>query len=183
MRVLRRFCYGTIAGLTGAAAMHVFRLWWEMATCHRQRDAIFGFDRAADMESAYFIFGWLSRKRLSQQKAAQLGLAFHHGYGALLGALYAATHAHASWLSKGGGSAFGAVLWLCADEIPISLVGISGPCEKSVASHASALAAHIVFGVTVEQMLGSAIPAAAVFCGRFRTYNDLRSMRDRGRNI
>jgi hypothetical protein len=61
------------------------------------------------------------------------------------------------WIAQSSGVAPGALLWIGADELPISLTGISDPFRRSIASHASALIAHVVFAVTVDQMVrGSA---------------------------
>lgn len=62
--------------------------------------------------------------------------------------------ARGRWLHKGRGAVFGALLWLCADEIPISFSGVSNPFKKSAVSHGSALAAHLLFGITVATLFG-----------------------------
>ncbi len=46
---------------------------------------------------------------------------------------------------------FGAALWLGADEVAVPLFGLSGPPFAYPAStHASALAAHLVYGATAD---------------------------------
>ena len=49
------------------------------------------------------------------------------------------------------GIPFGAALWLAADEIGVPAAGLAkGPAEYPVSKHASALAAHLVYGATTE---------------------------------
>lgn len=151
--MIRDVWRGTVAGLAGSAVMHGFRLWWEITTGDCPRHAVFGFDREADVQSAQLLYLWFSDERPSEQQAARFGLALHYLYGAVLGSLYAVALPRNNWLGKSGGSPLGALLWLCADEIPISAAGISNPFRRSVASHGSALAAHLLFAATVENTL------------------------------
>src|SRR6516162_2137479 len=72
----RNLYYGAIAGLTGSALMHAFRIWWERYTRHRSRDAIFGFDREADVCSAWMLLAWVP-DTISEETAARVGLALH----------------------------------------------------------------------------------------------------------
>jgi hypothetical protein len=148
---------GLLAGLLGSAAMHVFRLGWEAVMNRDPRKGIFGFDREADVNSIYFMCRCISLERPPEIRAGRTGLALHYVYGASLGALYALTKPRVRWIARSSGVAPGALLWIGADELPISLTGISDPFRRSLASHASALLSHVVFAVTVDQMVrGSA---------------------------
>jgi hypothetical protein len=137
--MLRKILYGSLAGLAGSAAMHAFRLFWELEYC--DKDGIFGFDREADVNSARLLYFWISQESLSECHAARVGLALHYAYGAMLGSLYGVTRDRPGRFGKGMASRLGVLLWLCADEIPISLSRISNPFRKSIASHAGALTA------------------------------------------
>jgi hypothetical protein len=157
MPVLRTVSRGLLAGLVGSAAMHIFRLGWEAVMNRDPRKGIFGFDNKADVNSIYLICRCISLERPPELRAARTGLALHYVYGASLGTLYALTKPRVPWLARSSGVAPGALLWIGADELPISLTGISDPFRTSIASHASALIAHVVFAVTVDQMVrGSA---------------------------
>ena len=151
--MLRKLWEGGLAGLAGSAAMHAYRLGWEFATEHRARDGIFGFDREADVNSARLVYGLIVEKDLSEQDAARAGLGLHYAYGAVLGALYATAGGKDGRPRNMPASALAVLLWLCADEIPISLTGVSNPFRKSAASHLSALAAHLLFAITVRNAL------------------------------
>lgn len=132
--------------------MHGLRACWETAVKDRTREGIFGFDLEADVCSARLLYACFSHNWLSDRQASSLGLALHYAFGAFIGTLYAGTGWGERWFDKSG-VAFGSVLWLGADEIPISLSGISHPFKRGMASHASALVVHIAFGITLEQML------------------------------
>jgi uncharacterized membrane protein YagU involved in acid resistance len=153
MPILNALSRGLLAGLVGSAAMHIFRLGWEAVTNCDPRKGIFGFDREADVNSVYVIYRYISRERPPELRAGRTGLGLHYVYGASLGALYAFTKPHVRWIARWSGVASGALLWIGADEVPISLTGISDPFRRSIASHASALAAHVVFAVTVDQIV------------------------------
>ena len=150
-----KFAKGAAAGLAGAAAMHAFRIAWERIAPDRVRDGMFGFDREADIDSAQWISGLLFREPLRIETAARLGLTLHYVYGALLGAAYAAARTWAAPISTARGIPAGVVLWLAADEVPITLSGISNPVERSAASHLSALCAHLLYATTIENILRS----------------------------
>jgi hypothetical protein len=132
--------------------MHAFRIWWERYTRHRSRDAIFGFDREADVCSAWMLLAWVP-DTISEETAARVGLALHYLYGTSLGCMYASVRNPKGWFSKMAGIPLGIALWLCADEIPIALSGISNPFRKSTASHGGALAAHLLFAAALEDVL------------------------------
>ena len=54
-------------------------------------------------------------------------------------------------LAAAAGLPFGAAVWIVADEIGVPLAGLSKPpTEYPLRDHASAFAAHLVFGVTTE---------------------------------
>lgn len=152
MPILRTLCQGMLAGLAGSAVMYGFRLWWEVVTDHRKRCAIFGFDHEADVNGARFLACWI-RGSLPEHQAARLGIGLHYAYGAMLGSLYPPARDRSGRFGRASGVPFGVVLWLCADEIPVALSGISNPFRKSAASHAGALLAHVVFATTVENTL------------------------------
>ncbi len=121
--------------------MHGFRILWEAAIGKDGRHTIFGFDPESDINAARYASRLLTRSTLDDRQSGQVGIAMHYAFGAALGIVYTLASRQ-----KDSGGLFGSFLWLCADEIPISASGISDPFKKSAASHASALAAHLIFG-------------------------------------
>jgi hypothetical protein len=156
MRSLRNLWIGTAAGLVGSAAMHGFRLVWEAALSHDSRDGIFGFDREADINAARRAYALFADDILPEPVARRWAIAMHYGLGATFGIFYVLSGA-----PRLSAATLGALLWIGADEIPISLSGISDPSAKSIASHAGALASHLLFGIAVTQTLRALMPIGA----------------------
>ena len=77
----------------------------------------------------------------------------HHAFGATLGAVYGAAAARFPRIAAGGGLPYGAFVWLTATEAGVPLAGLSKhPAEYPLERHASSLATHLVFGLTVERV-------------------------------
>jgi hypothetical protein len=155
----RQLIVGAVAGLAGAAAMHGFRALWNSVVGESTRNGIFGLDREADINSVRMLRGALRDPAISDAKAESVALRLHYAYGCSAGVFYALCGKRVALLRMGSGTAFGGVLWLVGDELPISIFGVSNPRTKSLASHGSALAVHLQFGAAVE--------SAVSLCGLF----------------
>ena len=96
---------------------------------------------------AHIVFGC----ELSDADKKWAGPAVHYAFGTSMGALYGALSEKLPVVSAGRGTAFGTALWLGADEIAVPATGLSGPATESpLSSHASALAAHLAYGLTTD---------------------------------
>lgn len=153
MGLLRDFLKGAAAGLAGSAAMHAFRITLERIRPDHFRDGIFGFDREADVAAAQLLCEPALGELLPAESAARLGLTLHYIYGSLLGACYGVARARSPRISTAWGIPAGVALWLVADEVPIAVTGIANPFDKTLASHVSALAAHLLYATTMENTL------------------------------
>ena len=79
------------------------------------------------------------------------GALVHYAFGAAVGAIYGAAAARTPDVTAWAGLPFGATVWLIADEMGVPLTGLSKPpTEYPLSDHASAFAAHLVYGVTTE---------------------------------
>lgn len=79
------------------------------------------------------------------------GQVTHYVFGATTGALYGAAAEMLPKVSIGTGLAFGAAVWLVADEIIVPAAGLSrSASEYPLSKHAYALASHLVYGATTE---------------------------------
>lgn len=137
---IKRMLLGAFGGLAGSLGMHLFRIAWEHTTSHRAEDGIFGFDHEADVNSARLAAALFRECSLKESCAANVGMGLHYAYGSALGvACSCLLHEIDSPLL------LGSMLWLIADEIPISLCTISNPIRKSVASHTGAFLSHYVY--------------------------------------
>lgn len=88
---------------------------------------------------------------LSREEKHKAGQAVHYGFGTMTGAVYGALAEEFPRTTKAAGTAYGAALWLLADEIAVPAAGLApGPTRVPLTTHVSALAAHLVYGATAE---------------------------------
>jgi hypothetical protein len=85
----------------------------------------------------------------SEKKAA--GPAVHYAMGTASGAIYGVSAEFAPEVTVGAGLPFGTAVWLVADEVLVPALGLSKPPTKTpISKHASALASHLVYGLTAD---------------------------------
>ena len=144
---------GLLAGVAGSGVMHAFRAIWELAIDNQQGSGLYGLDHEADVKGARLVNAILSRKPLTEPEAAKLGMLLHYALGAGLGFCYGLASPYRRKRDWRHGAALGAALWVFADWVPISLSGIYAPVKKTFASHAGALATHVLFGMVVERLV------------------------------
>jgi putative membrane protein len=88
---------------------------------------------------------------LTEDEKASAGPAVHYAFGATMGAVYGLLSEVAPVTAIGWGMPFGAALWLAADEVAVPAFGLSkSPAEYPASTHASALASHLVYGLSVD---------------------------------
>ena len=150
--ITKQIIRGALAGIAGAGAMQWFRVFWLMLVGKNPRHGIFGFDREADVTSVQMLSTALLDRRVPADEAERIALALHYAYGCAAGVFYVLVANRSSAVRTGQGTAFGTLLWLLGDELPISISGISNPLKKSPASHASAFAVHLLFGAVLESI-------------------------------
>jgi putative membrane protein len=105
----------------------------------------------ATMKTADKLAADLLGKKLTKEQKKKLGPAVHYIFGAATGALYGALAEHVPEVTAAEGVPFGTAVFVGADEIAVPAFGLSkAPTEYPLSTHASALAAHIVYGITTE---------------------------------
>jgi hypothetical protein len=88
---------------------------------------------------------------LSRDEVATWGNRVHWVYGIHWGSVYATVGVPRSLLS---GFGYGAALWVGSDELLLWALGVAGkPTDYPLSVHASALAAHLVYGGVLGTML------------------------------
>jgi len=88
---------------------------------------------------------------LTRHEKQTAGPAVHYAFAALMGGLYGAVAEKAPIVSMAAGMPFGAGLWFGADELAVPGLGLAPkPSETPASTHMSALAAHLVYGVTTD---------------------------------
>jgi len=105
----------------------------------------------ATVKAASAVSETIAHHTLTYDEKKVAGPIVHYLFGSAIGALYGAAAEFSPMTAKGWGVPFGAAVFVGADEIGVPLAGLSDPPNKVPAStHASALAAHFVYGATTD---------------------------------
>ena len=145
---------GAAGGLAGAFAMNQFQT--AIAAIGRKVSGGRGQgsrsqDEAATVKTARAISRKLFDHELTRSEKKWAGPAVHFALGGLLGATYGALSKTAPVTKKGLGTAYGAAVWLGADEIAVPAFGLSrSPDQYPAGVHLQALASHAVFGLATD---------------------------------
>lgn len=93
----------------------------------------------------------VSGDKLSEGEKEKAGTLLHYAYGTSMAVAYGAAAELVPSVTAGRGLAYGAAVWLGADEVVTPFLGLSkGAVEYPVSVHAYALASHLVYGLTAE---------------------------------
>jgi putative membrane protein len=143
---------GAAAGVLGSWAMNHFQALLSRASqSGRQQQQQQSSDEAATVKAAREVSRRVFHQELADSEKGTAGEIAHYAMGVVSGAMYGTTAAAFPAASAGLGLAFGTALWLIADETMVPALGLSkGPMEYPISSHASALASHLVYGVTTD---------------------------------
>jgi uncharacterized membrane protein YagU involved in acid resistance len=108
-------------------------------------------DEPGSMQAASAIAEPLLGRPLSEREKEIAGPVAHYLFGAAAGAVYGMAAEIDPSATRGAGIPYGIGVWLVADEIGMHAAGFAtSPRDYPLSRHASALATHIVFGLTVE---------------------------------
>lgn len=110
-------------------------------------------DNAAE-RTANLVSVSVADQPLSNKEKDLGGTIFHYAFGATSGAIYGAAAQVFPPVRIGAGLPYGAAIWLIADETVVPFLGLSKHAlQYSPATHAYALAAHLVYGLTTDAVL------------------------------
>lgn len=158
--VLRGLAAGLIGGLVASWTMNQFqtltsKLMKEMEKSRggqkkkEEQDKKEGDD--ATVKAASAISEGIFDHKLTKSEKKVAGPAVHFALGTITGGFYGVAAELAPIISVGAGLPFGAVFWLAADEAAVPALGLSKPpTEYPLSAHASALASHLVYGLTTD---------------------------------
>ena len=164
---LRGAAAGAIGGIVGSAAMVLFNHALastgfgrsDVGQHHQDRradakpndsDGTIA-DEPASRKAASAAAEALAGRPLNEREKDLGGSLFHYGFGAAAGAVYGALAAAAPKVTMGGGAPYGAAVFVTAGELGIPAAGLSRhPADYPPSRHLSALATHLVYGVTLE---------------------------------
>ena len=111
-------------------------------------------DRESDdatMRTAQIVSETAFERKLSESEKDTAGTIAHYAMGGTCGAIYGALAETWPEGTFGRGLAFGAAVWLAADEAIVPMLGLSkASTEYSLKTHAYSLASHLVYGLTLE---------------------------------
>lgn len=147
---------GSLSGLVGAWVMNQFQTALSKPSSDHQAQS---FEDTTVKAAGAIIESALDRPLTLEEKQVA-GPIVHYSVGSTVGALYGVVTELIPQASTAWGMPFGAAVWLGADEIGVPAVGLSkSPFDYPVSTHVSALAAHVVYGVTTD-LVRRAIRAA-----------------------
>jgi hypothetical protein len=113
-----------------------------------------GRDREEDdatMRAAVVVSDNVFGRELTEREKEVAGVVAHYAMGVVSGGVYGALAEVAPVTTAGAGLPFGAAVWMIADEVVVPALGLSKPpTEYPPATHAYALASHLVYGLTTE---------------------------------
>lgn len=105
----------------------------------------------ATMKAAEVISETLFDRRLTRREKETAGPVVHYAFGSAVAGLFGVVAELAPRTATAWGLPFGSAVWLGFDEIGVPLAGFSkSPFEYPMSTHASALAAHLVYGLTTD---------------------------------
>lgn len=140
--IKRKLLRGIIAGAIGGLAMK--------AIVQFVDPSAFGLSSQTDENAAQALWRSMNWPPLMPEQAKRIGAAMHYGLAVVAGALYAPSAERFPAIRTAGGAAFGAVLWAVGDELAVSMSGLENFAATPARSHLSALAAHVLYGITVD---------------------------------
>lgn len=142
---------GLVGGLVASWTMNQFQALLSSLSEDDRKKSQAAQDDDATVKAASTISEEVFDHRLTKREKNVAGPALHFAFGTSTGGVYGLAVEMAPSLSAGGGVPFGAAFWLIADEITVPALGLSkAPTQYPLSTHASALAAHCVYGLTTE---------------------------------
>jgi hypothetical protein len=116
---------------------------------HREESG--GEEENATVKAATAVAESVFQQELEEDEKQPAGNALHYAFGVVSGAIYGAAAERWDMIRAGQGTAFGAALWVAADEVAVPALKLSKPPAAYPArTHAMALASHLVYGLTTE---------------------------------
>ena len=88
---------------------------------------------------------------LTKSEKEKAGVVVHYAFGVSSGAIYGAVAEVMPFATVCEGTAFGAAVWVIADEAVVPALGLSRkPSDYPPSIHVYSLASHLVYGLTTE---------------------------------
>jgi putative membrane protein len=156
--IVKGIVAGVAGGLLASLVMEQFQSVWNKATEMIKRASEKEKPKGRKSEPATVkvaqsisknVFG----RKLPKSQKRLAGEAVHYAMGVTSGAIYGAVTETVPLTSAGDGLAFGAAVWLLADEVSLPALGFSKlPTKYPLSTHVYALVSHLVYGWTTEMV-------------------------------
>jgi uncharacterized membrane protein YagU involved in acid resistance len=148
---------GVVGGVVASWAMDRFQYWWlsfdggdERQLQQTQSDEG-NQEEPATVKTAAAISEGVFGHSLTAREKEIAGPIVHYAVGTAAGAVYGVAAEYEPNVTTLAGFPFGAAFWMVVDEGALPLLGLTkGPTAYPISTHAYALAAHLVFGLTAE---------------------------------
>lgn len=148
-KVYKGIIAGAVGGLAGSWLMPRFQLLLSRALGNS--DPHEGQGEDATVKTAQGISTALLGHELSAKEKKIAGPLVHYAYGTGIGALYGALAQRHQTTTTGFGLAYGSAAWALGDEIAVPALGLAKkPTETPLSQQFQFLAAHLLYGITLE---------------------------------
>ena len=153
---------GAAAGLIAAWVMNQFQSAWSKASeklrfnehneaSQSERKQNPAEQEDATMKAAGKLAHAVLGRDLSKDEKKKAGPLVHYAFGTFSGAIYGLLGEYLPVARIGFGMAFGAALFLIADELTVPALGLSGKAtEAPLSSHLYAFSSHLAYGASAE---------------------------------
>jgi hypothetical protein len=173
MNIYKGVAAGVAGGLAGSLVMNQFQSAWSKLMANEERShgaqslqqgspehgigrelAERGVDEPDDnaaVRTGNAVSELVLDHHLTKSEKETAGAVAHYAMGATSGAIYGAVAEFMPVATACEGTAFGAAVWLIADEAVVPGLGLSRKSSEYPASvHTYAIASHLVYGLTTE---------------------------------
>lgn len=173
MSIYKGIAAGATAGLVASFVMNQFQSAWGKLMENEERShgaqslqqgspergigrelAERGVDEPGDdatIRTANAVSELVLHHHLAKSEKEKAGAVVHYAFGVSTGAMYGALAELVPAATVCEGTAFGAAVWLLADEGVVPALGLSRkPSEYPLSVHTHAFVSHLVYGLTTE---------------------------------
>ena len=151
--IMKGLLAGVAGGILASYLMEQFQAAWEAAADAMSSDRKRAGRKSdpATVKAANVIAKKITGRKIPRDYKPIAGEAVHYGVGATSAAVYGVLAEVAPVVTVAEGTAFGAGVWLLANELAVPAAGLSKPArEIPVTTHIYALASHLVYGWITE---------------------------------
>ena len=149
-KVYKGLVAGALGGLAASWIMPRFQRFLSR-TLEGEPNPHKGEGEDATVKTARAVSSKVLDHELTEPEKKKAGPLVHYAYGTGIGALYGCLAQKYGITQSGFGSAYGAAAWVLGDEVAVPALGLSKkPTEIPIGKQFQMLAAHVVYGVTLE---------------------------------